>query len=32
MHTNPILKDRLGTFYERMLVVRYMYFVQGLTL
>lgn len=32
MHTNPILKDRLGTFYERMLVARYMYFVQGLTL
>lgn len=32
MHTNPILKDSLGTFYKRMLVARYMYFVQGLTL
>lgn len=32
MHTNPILKDSLGTFYKRMLVARNMYFVQGLTL
>lgn len=32
LHTNPILKDSLGTFYKRMLVARYMYFVQGLTL
>lgn len=27
MYINLILKDSLGRFYKRMLVVRYMYFV-----